>query len=171
MLFVYNRHWGTMQNVTKLTMMANLTFFLLLLLPKGKSWLKSVIADFCREPVALFYASTSIFMLLHVIFYVFQFFFTLCETKKQPGFTVTHSRVVALLCLMSHACPHMLPTCLPLWKMTLQSSFTEMGWQWHIDGLVAVTVKVESLICVSTFPDRCLSNTSFDKEPTGSPFT
>lgn len=32
--------------------------------------------------------------------------------------------------------------------MTLQGSFTAMAWQWHIDGLVAMTVKVASLICV-----------------------
>ncbi len=135
--------------------MQNLMACFLLYKPKER-WLKRVIAVVCREHWLQKWEQNQwlflMLVLLSLCYYLSVFyvssFFSCCVGTKQPGFTVTQSRVAALLCLMSHACPHTLPTCLPLWKMTLQGSFTAMGWQWHIDGLVAMTVKVESLICV-----------------------
>lgn len=123
---------------------------------KKKGWLKRVIAVVCREhwfaevgaePVALSYASITIFMLLLVSFLCVPVFLHAVWNKNSQA-SRWHSPELQLSSVWwaTHVLTRYQPAC--LWKMTLQGSFTAMGWQWHIDGLVAMTVKVESLICV-----------------------
>lgn len=123
------------------------------------------------EQWLFFNASISIFKLLRVSCYAFQFFFMLCETKKtarlhggkvpssssplldEPNMSSRYRP--ACLCEKRHCKVH-------LRRWAGNDTLTVwLQWQWRLN----------LWFVFSTFPDRCLSNTSFDKEPRcGAPF-
>lgn len=119
------------------------------------------------EPVSLFYALTSVTLCYCTSVCMFFFLFS---SRKNSQSSRWHRPELWLSCVWwaTHVLTHFHPPACEKWHCKVHLR------RWAGNDTLTVWLQWQRRLSLwfvfSTFPDRCLSSTSFDKEPTRPPF-